>query len=70
MPHKKGFTLIELIIVFAIIGVLLMIILPQLSLFKQKGKNTARIEYIKTSGYCSSILLQQIRELSWAWFSY
>jgi prepilin-type N-terminal cleavage/methylation domain-containing protein len=46
---KKGFTLVELMIVIAIIGVLAAIAIPQFSLYRKKGFNTAAKEDVKNA---------------------
>lgn len=41
--NKKGFTLIELMIVIAIIGILAAIAIPQFSAYRAKGFNSASL---------------------------
>ena len=45
--HEKGFTLVELLIVIAIVGILGSIVLVTLSDSREKGRNAARITQIQ-----------------------
>ncbi len=47
--NQKGFTLIELMIVVAIIGILAAIAIPQLSVYRTKSYNTAAISDLKNA---------------------
>ncbi len=47
--NRKGFTLIELMIVIAIIGILAAIAIPQFTLYKAKGYNAASKSDLKTA---------------------
>ncbi len=44
---KKGFTLIELIVVIAIIGVFAAVVLSQLTVARQRGSDTAKIQSLQ-----------------------
>jgi len=48
MDFKKGFTLIEIVVVIGIIGVLTVIILPSLSSVRARNRDTERISDIGT----------------------
>jgi len=45
--NQKGFTLIELMIVIAIIGILAAIAIPQFSSYRAKSYNTAAISDVR-----------------------
>jgi prepilin-type N-terminal cleavage/methylation domain-containing protein len=45
MYFKKAFTLVELMIVIAIIGILAVALFPSMTSYLARGRNTARIGY-------------------------
>ena len=47
--NKKGFTLIELMIVIAIIGILAAIAIPQFAAYRRKSYNAAAISDLRTA---------------------
>ena len=49
LKEEKGFTLIELMIVIAVLGVLAAIAIPQLSVYRTKSYNTAAISDLKNA---------------------
>jgi type IV pilus assembly protein PilA len=46
--NQKGFTLIELMIVIAIIGILAAIAIPQFASYRRKAYNSAALSDLKT----------------------
>ncbi len=50
MMNKKGFTLVELLIVVAIIGIIAAVAIPNLLIALQKGKQKATVGDLKTIG--------------------
>jgi len=46
--NQKGFTLIELMIVIAIIGILAAIAIPQFAAYRRKAYNSAALSDLKT----------------------
>ena len=47
--NQKGFTLIELMIVIAIIGILAAIAIPQFAQYRRKAYNSAALSDMKTA---------------------
>jgi prepilin-type N-terminal cleavage/methylation domain-containing protein len=48
ISHKKGFTLIELLIVISIISLISSIVLASVNTARQKSRDTARLQHVKT----------------------
>ena len=55
MNEKSLFTLIELLIVIAIIGILASLLLPALKTAKDSAKSISCVNQLKQLGYCISI---------------
>ncbi|MCF8069563.1 MAG: prepilin-type N-terminal cleavage/methylation domain-containing protein [Desulfobacterales bacterium] len=50
--NENGFTLVELMIVVAIIGILAAIAIPQLSLYRSKAFNSTAVSDVKVFKTC------------------
>ena len=55
---KKKFTLVELLVVIAVLGILLTILLPSLSKAKQQAQNAVCVSNLKQTGY---VLFEHIK---------
>jgi prepilin-type N-terminal cleavage/methylation domain-containing protein/prepilin-type processing-associated H-X9-DG protein len=58
MKNKKGFTLVELLVVISIIAILLAVLMPALSKAREQGRRIVCLNLLKTFGTASSVYLQ------------
>jgi prepilin-type N-terminal cleavage/methylation domain-containing protein len=62
--NKKGFTLIEVLTVVAIIGLLASIVLVGLGSFRTRGRDTRRIADLRSTQNALELYLDSIRQIT------